>query len=232
MGNGREPDIHNKKMVERGETMNLSKLFQMQKELDDYIVKTKGLEGQDLLPQKILALQVELGECANEWRGFKFWSNKQFSHTGNYKQCLTCNGRGQVTHTRENGMWSESCKECNGDGHVLYNPLLEEYIDCLHFILSIGNAIITNPKFDHDDDFEYLHENNIHIFTKDTPLEQFAEIFNSISEFRVNNDLEIYQDVFLYMIGLSVLLGFTWEQIEQAYTDKWNINKQRQENGY
>ena len=54
--------------------MNLTKLYEMQKLLDQRIVEQHGLEGQDLLPQKILALQVELGECANEWRGFKFWS--------------------------------------------------------------------------------------------------------------------------------------------------------------
>ncbi|MGE6624638.1 dUTP diphosphatase [Bacillus pumilus] len=57
--------------------MNLLKMFEMQKELDDRIIREKGLEGQDLLPGLILALQVELAECANEWRGFKFWSNDQ-----------------------------------------------------------------------------------------------------------------------------------------------------------
>lgn len=57
--------------------MNLEKMFEMQKELDNRIIKEKGLEGRDLLPGLILALQVELAECANEWRGFKFWSNDQ-----------------------------------------------------------------------------------------------------------------------------------------------------------
>lgn len=52
--------------------INLSRLFQMQKVLDARIGKEHGLEGKDLLPKKILALQVELGELANKWRGFKF----------------------------------------------------------------------------------------------------------------------------------------------------------------
>lgn len=39
--------------------MNLEKLFEMQRVLDERIIKEKGLEGQNLLPQKILALQVE-----------------------------------------------------------------------------------------------------------------------------------------------------------------------------
>lgn len=48
--------------------MNLEKMFEMQKALDERIIKEKELEGQDLPPNLILALQVELVECANEWR--------------------------------------------------------------------------------------------------------------------------------------------------------------------
>src|SRR5699024_6894313 len=79
--------------------MNLQPLFETQPKLDKRIVEQKELEEQDLLDKKILALQVELGELANELpEVFKFWSNKK----NNYKKAL------------------------------------EEYCDCLHFILSIG----------------------------------------------------------------------------------------------
>ena len=54
--------------------MNLLPYFKAQKKLDDHIIQEKGLQGQDLLDKKILALQVELGELCQEWRGFKFWS--------------------------------------------------------------------------------------------------------------------------------------------------------------
>lgn len=58
--------------------MNLQKLFQMQKELDEHIDKEHPPKpGEDRLEKKILALQVELGECANKWRGFKYWSHDQ-----------------------------------------------------------------------------------------------------------------------------------------------------------
>lgn len=50
--------------------MNLQKLFDTQKVLRDRI----GYEGEDRFEKLILALLVEIGECANEWRGFKFWS--------------------------------------------------------------------------------------------------------------------------------------------------------------
>lgn len=58
--------------------MNLSLLFEKQRKLDEHIIIEKGLEGKDLLPEKILSLQVELGELANELpEVFKFWSNKK-----------------------------------------------------------------------------------------------------------------------------------------------------------
>ena len=65
--------------------MKLSKLFETQKLLDIRIVDEHKLHGQDLLPYKILALQVELGELANELpEVFKFWSNKK----NNYEKAL------------------------------------------------------------------------------------------------------------------------------------------------
>ncbi|MEV2911136.1 dUTP diphosphatase, partial [Paenibacillus larvae] len=70
--------------------MNIEKMFEMQKELDMRIIKEHGLEGQDLLPNTVLALQVEIAELANEWRGFKHWSNNR--EPGNtleeYVDCL------------------------------------------------------------------------------------------------------------------------------------------------
>ena len=78
--------------------MNLQKMFEMQKALDDRIIKEKGLEGQDLLPNLILALQVELAECANEWRGFKHWSNDREPRTKIEHFCPTCEGTGDENH--------------------------------------------------------------------------------------------------------------------------------------
>ena len=63
--------------------MNISELYEMQRELDNRICKEHRLEGMNLVPSKILALQVELGELANETRCFKFWSSRAFFR-GNY----------------------------------------------------------------------------------------------------------------------------------------------------
>lgn len=173
--------------------MNLIKLFETQKLLDEKIVKEKGLEGQDLLPMKILALQVELGELCNEWRGFKFWS-------------LDRNPRTKLPITA----WGEPYK----------NPLLEEYVDCLHFILSIGL----------DKGFE---EVRIEFKSKaDTVGQQFDWMFRKLSDFSYYKNSLNYNRVWEVFIGLGELLGFTWEQIEIAYYDKNKINHLRQESGY
>ncbi|MET3700147.1 dimeric dUTPase (all-alpha-NTP-PPase superfamily) [Bacillus oleivorans] len=182
--------------------MNLSKLFEAQAELDKRIVKEKGLEGQDLLPKKILALQVELGELANEWRGFKFWSEDQ---------------RPRISKT----------EYIKGVGLVTTNPLLEEYVDCLHFILSIGN------------EYGYKNEPTLAI-VPDNVLDQLNDLFKIVAYMdNLYKDMgygcgvhDFYDDLLGNFMNLGKLLGFTCEQIEQAYFEKNKINHGRQENGY
>ena len=208
--------------------MNLNNLFEIQDKLDKHIVKEKGLEGQDLLDQKILALQVELGELANEWRGFKFWSKDRESRRI-LKQCITC---GNQYKTNIN-----VCNECEyvgQNGELFYvQPLLEEYVDCLHFILSIGLEtelkiadIKPAPRYYRDTTFA------------------FNQVFNDVAafgsiEYAERNNLlgmddlkQAYEELLGGFLRLGQLLGFSWEQIEDAYMQNNEINYARQENGY
>ncbi|WP_110930929.1 dUTP diphosphatase [Paenibacillus bouchesdurhonensis] len=180
--------------------MDIVKLYNMQRELDERIIKQHGLEGQDLLPQKILALQVELGECANEWRGFKYWSKDQ-----------------QPRYIKN------SIAFANPGGPFEYTtyPLLEEYIDCLHFILSIGIEIGI-------DIYEFGFVAVVDATTTDT----FLSVFEKISEFSYTPDSWNYEGMFNSFAGLGKMLGFTWEQIEEAYMSKNSENHRRQDNGY
>jgi len=177
-----------------------------QKKLDDRIVEEKGLQGVNLLDEKILALQVELGELANEHRGFKFWSENQTAITLAARK--TGNGKGET-----------------------YNPLLEEYVDCLHFILSIGLEIGIRP-----DELKDLH-----IWNADG-VSQFNSLFAYASElytfywsveYTKEEMKSKYINLLEGLLGLGIYgLGFTWEQIEQAYYDKNKINHERQDNNY
>src|SRR5690625_2205314 len=171
--------------------MNLSKLFEMQKKLDDRIIREKGLQDEDLLDRKILALQVELGELANEWRGFKFWSESQ-------KPIV------RPSNPFEHG-----------------NPMLEEYVDCLHFILSIGNDIGIKLKGE-------LPNSLVNY----TVLDSFSNIFYYVARFSELKTSLLYKNFLITFVHLGKRLGFTWDEIEQAYYAKNKINHKRQEQGY
>lgn len=209
--------------------MNLSKLFEMQRKLDERIVEKKGLQGQDLLPNTILALYAELGELLNEWRGFKHWSDDREPVRKKYR--CTCGNE-----YKEN----IDCHECSYTGTYFsieeYDPLLEEYVDCLHFILSIGLQVgIEKVVINKPDDG---------VLTKD----MFFEVFQNLTmfEFCANGEKEeiakgtilgariygTWRNLMESFVRLGELLGFTWEQIEQAYYDKNEVNHQRQSNGY
>lgn len=234
--------------------MELNKLFETQAKLDEHIMQEHPeLRGQNNLDWKLLALQVELGECANEWRGFKKWSKDQEPRTSVICLCATCQGTGDenyetVTEDAESGCKHEfmKCEECNGTGEIGYrNPLLEEYVDCLHFILSIGL-----------EDFTYSHLGEI--FTVPVRLEltndfggvikhhnvttQFVYLFNQIGhlsdcvlecEFAYADEaVGQYKQTWQMFVGLGEMLGFTWEQVEEAYYAKNKVNHARQESGY
>lgn len=185
--------------------MELSKLFEMQRQLDQRITHDKGLHGQDLLPKKILALQVELGELANEWRGFKFWSKDQRPRVTNEIAAVAGDVRTPVVeHTK--------------------NPMLEEYVDCLHFIMSIGLEV------DAEIDQQLLLQR--HRYSSDI-TEYFNLLFGAWNGIDTREDnYEYYLWTLEVFLELGEMLGFTWEQISMAYFEKNKVNHERQATGY
>jgi len=172
-------------------------LYEMQKKLDELIIREKGLEGQDLLPNTVLALQVEIGELANEWRGFKHWSNDR-------------EPRFNVLIVGD---------ECGKER--IENRVLEEYVDCLHFFLSIARQL--------DVPVEKLKHTNSLVFERGI-VNVFSGLMVSVGMIRV------YEPAFYHswneFIALGECLGFTWDEIAAAYMDKNRVNHERQKNGY
>lgn len=161
--------------------MNLEKLFAMQKELDLRIRTQHNLQSQNLMQQKILALQVEIGELANETRCFKYWSNKQ-----------------------------PSSKEV----------ILEEYVDCLHFILSIGlEKELTDISVEQRQ-------------VDSSSTEQFLNLYIDLNDFVICTSKDHYITLVEDFLSLGLSLGFTHTDIEKAYMEKNNENHKRQDNGY
>lgn len=187
--------------------MNLTPLFEVQRKLDDKIIEEKGLEGQDLLPEKVLALLVELGELANEWRGFKFWSKNRKANTQEFRLL-------------------QVFEDDHGPSFETINPLLEEYVDCLHFILSIGIEceIKQFEPWSHTDTTDTTH--------------QFIAVYRTVEtialmvQINFEDKQDAYEALFAHFMTLGEMLGFTWDQVESAYMEKNRVNHQRQDNGY
>lgn len=93
--------------------MDLMKMYEAQMELEK--VGLFDYDGPDRFQKTVLGLIVEIAECANEWRGFKYWSTNQAPRVKAF--------RGPFIDPE--------------DGEE-YNPLLEEYADGFHFVLKLA----------------------------------------------------------------------------------------------
>lgn len=166
---------------------SLHSLFNIQKELDQKIIVTHGLENEVFIRQKCMALTVEMAELANETRIFKYWSLK---------------------------------------GPSAREVILEEYVDSLHFLLSIGLEIKVDQQ-------QLTAE--LHMDTKQGEEDLFAafeDMFAGIQQFSQAQQEHDYKQLFQAFLDLGQVLQFSWPQIKEAYLQKNRINHQRQEQGY
>lgn len=100
--------------------------------------------------------------------------------------------------------------------------ILEEFVDGVHFILSLG----IECGFDE----EPIDLNGPELSLNVT--EQFLTVYDKISFFQKSKSLTDYIKVFKSYLRLAGLLGFTYEEIERAYFHKNEVNYQRQQNNY
>ncbi|WP_342432533.1 dUTP diphosphatase [Neobacillus sp. FSL H8-0543] len=100
--------------------------------------------------------------------------------------------------------------------------ILEEFVDGVHFILSLGIEC----------DF---HKRKFLINAAPTPLsvtDQFLLINERVLRFQMTRSETDYIALFEGYLQLAMLLGITYEEMEQAYFDKNEVNYQRQQNNY
>jgi dimeric dUTPase (all-alpha-NTP-PPase superfamily) len=99
--------------------------------------------------------------------------------------------------------------------------ILEEFVDGIHFILSIGIDLSYEAGFE------------LKIIEKEiSQVDQFLAIYQCITEFRLGHTKETYEDLLSEYFSLGLLLGFSTEEIMFAYISKNEINHERQEQGY
>lgn len=188
----------------------------MQAKLDKTVVDNHKLHGVDLYEDRRRALIVELAELANELQFFKFWKKNKKPRTS--LVCSACDGTGQ----HRSG--DIECVVCWGSGKdTSKNPVLEEFIDCIHFILSILN---NHPNYSKEklksllDTVEPLHYTSVGY--------QFDALFSEISTNLYSNT----EYVLRLLLGLGILIGISEKRIIIAYKEKNKINFERQERGY
>jgi dimeric dUTPase (all-alpha-NTP-PPase superfamily) len=99
--------------------------------------------------------------------------------------------------------------------------ILEEFVDGVHFILSLGLESGVRYK---GDQYEKKHESSV--------TEQFIKIYGTIHEFRTKKTSQVYTKLFREYLDLADMLGFTEKEIEQAYIEKNEVNYERQQKGY
>jgi dimeric dUTPase (all-alpha-NTP-PPase superfamily) len=100
--------------------------------------------------------------------------------------------------------------------------ILEEFVDGIHFILSLG----IESSFDKEP--VELEEKQSELTVNDL----FLEIYEAVSTFRKSRSLSHYLTVLEYYLQLGAKLGISFQEIEKAYVQKNEVNYKRQQNRY
>ena len=98
--------------------------------------------------------------------------------------------------------------------------VLDEYVDGLHFFLSLGIDIGVTKK-------QYNHTKHASDLT-----EQILEVYRLASIFYKKQDEKSYIKAFQAFINITPLLKVRWSTIEKAYYKKLGENYHRQDTNY
>lgn len=100
--------------------------------------------------------------------------------------------------------------------------VLEEFVDGVHFILSLG----LECGFQ---DLEYKFDTEPSTVST---TEQFLLIYEKVDKFKHSKNELDFKNVLESYLQLGALLGITYEEMEKAYFSKNEVNYQRQQNNY
>lgn len=184
--------------------LNIEKLMRMQEKLDARIFKKTGNTKEMIWEFHLQAFLTELGELGNEWRGFKHWSEDQKPRID-----VLVPAKGPEIKLEKR------------------NLLLEEYIDGLHFLLSIGLMVEYSPyELEFKVKFPTIKADD---YSNKEITIKFLRIYECGTMMRYDDH---YLSLFQYYLDLGAMLGFTWDQIQEAYIQKNKVNHERQDQGY
>lgn len=161
----------------------MKELQKKQLELDKFIYESNDIvDTGDIFYDKIVALDVELGEFINEVKTFKYWKKNKVMDS---------------------------------------NKVIEEACDCLHFILSLANDMEVELKY-----IEAMKmAKDVNLLYRFIKATLWKDIY-------LDDESESMNKVLSLLIGLIKELGFTCEDLIKEYDRKYEINIQRQREGY
>lgn len=207
--------------------MNYKKLQEMQRALDESIIKEKKLKltEEERFELTCHAFLVELSEVANSNEYFKFWK----SHKGKIDEKRF--GKTLVLVEDDENSWQytdRANQELVSEEVAQHRTLVEENSDCLHFLLSLANQTGTEL----DGETESLIERN----TTGNYFETTGIVLDLLNELNEYGGLRgLGWDVMIlekYFRAYYTKLGITQEELEQAYYDKNKVNYERLRSDY
>ncbi|MFC0557885.1 dUTP diphosphatase [Halalkalibacter alkalisediminis] len=99
--------------------------------------------------------------------------------------------------------------------------ILEEYVDGLHFALTLGLSLgYKNVSVKEEFDL------------KEKLTDHFLQVLHLAQQLNVNQLEEQFQPFMDSFFALGHKLGFTYVEMEEAYLEKNKVNHERQDNGY
>lgn len=159
---------------------------------------------------KLFKMQSELDSKIVEGKGLEgqdLFTNKV--------EALLCEIQETANETRCFKHWSNKGPEME--------KALEEAADSLHFVLSLGNDLKIDPE-------EVVNKK---LLAYEDLTSQFIALSYVVSCIAMYNDKKrYYLETISLFKGLVALLGFTEEQLEEAYYKKNEVNHVRQATGY
>ncbi|WP_227936644.1 dUTP diphosphatase [Alkalihalobacillus deserti] len=99
--------------------------------------------------------------------------------------------------------------------------ILEEYVDGLHFALTLGLSLGYTEVI-LKDEFEQ----------KEKLTDHFLDVLNLAQQLGLNQSQEQFQQFIDSFFALGHKLSFTYDEMEKAYLEKNKVNHERQDNGY
>lgn len=123
-----------------------------------------------------------------------------------------------INETRCFKFWSEK-------GPSAREVILEEYVDGIHFLLSIGIEL----NFNDHSNYDYPEVSNS---SNGELVSLFFDVIDTIQMLRKEKTRVNYEQLFHEYLKVGASLSFTDNEIIEAYMQKNEVNHTRQDQGY